>query len=92
MSIEHFEYAPPERADDAPEGETTEIGVGASRLNERFLILTIRRGDRVAPMSVDWKLQAGDVAAIAVNEAEGDEARAALGEAGWKTVVEEGAS
>jgi NhaP-type Na+/H+ or K+/H+ antiporter len=51
---------------------------------ERFVILTVRRGERVSPMSSGFKLREGDVAAIAVHVPEREEAHRLLAEMGWE--------
>jgi NhaP-type Na+/H+ or K+/H+ antiporter len=51
---------------------------------ERFVILTVRRGERVFPMSSGFKLREGDVAAIAVHVPEREEAHRLLAKMGWE--------
>ena len=51
---------------------------------ERFVVLAIRRGGKTLPMHPEFKLQEGDVAAVAVHTPEAGEAREALRSAGWE--------
>ena len=50
---------------------------------ERFVILTIRRAERIFLMSLGFKLREGDAAAIAVHVPEREEAQRLLAEMGW---------
>ena len=49
------------------------------------MILAIRRGERVMPMSEDLALRTGDLAAVAVYVPEREEAQRALAERGWSS-------
>jgi NhaP-type Na+/H+ or K+/H+ antiporter len=50
---------------------------------ERFVILTIRRAERIFLMSLGFRLREGDAAAIAVHVPEREEAQRLLAEMGW---------
>lgn len=50
---------------------------------ERFVMLTIQRGERTFPMSLGFKAKEGDIAAVAVYIPERDTALKILGELGW---------
>jgi len=60
-------------------------------IEERYLILAVRRGDRVVPMSTRFAPRKGDVATVAVHEVEGEEARRRLDDLGWLPVAESAA-
>jgi Trk K+ transport system NAD-binding subunit len=51
---------------------------------EKFVILAVRRGERLTPMSVSFKLKPGDIAAVAVYEPEFDVVVKELETRGWK--------
>ncbi len=78
VEIEHLEFR---ETENSPGDETDEDALPPS---ERFVILAIRRGDKVAPMSGDTVLRAGDVASIAVYVPERDDALRELTERGWR--------
>jgi len=60
-----------------------EDAADAPAVEERYAILTLRRGTRTAPMAMNATIRDGDVAAVAIHEVEGDDARARLSELGW---------
>jgi NhaP-type Na+/H+ or K+/H+ antiporter len=80
LELEHWAFRGAPTAEQAAQGEVeTPPNAG-----ERFVILAIRRGRITRPMSVDFKLRAGDVAAIAVHAPERAEAHRILRELGWE--------
>jgi NhaP-type Na+/H+ or K+/H+ antiporter len=79
IDLEHWEYIGlAGRADGAGPGDASQ-SVGS----ELFVILTIRRGKKVLIMKQGLKLQAGDIASIAIHSAESEAARVALASLGW---------
>jgi hypothetical protein len=64
------------------EGEDRERPVAPT--GERCAILTIRRGERLLPMSAGTALKEGDVAAIALYVPERDAIVSVLSELGWE--------
>ncbi len=71
----------------APEADDDDAENGAApSAGERFIILAIRRGDSVVPMSHDLVPTDGDVAAVVVNLRERDEATQNLETMGWRRV------
>ena len=52
-------------------------------INERLVVLTIRRGEQVMPMYADLKLEVGDIAAVAIHVDEREAARSLLEGRGW---------
>jgi len=61
---------------------------GSARGVERFVILAIRRGGRVMPMTVGTKLKNGDVASIAIYLTEREDALIQLLESGWNRLAD----
>ena len=59
---------------------------------EHFVILAVRRGDRVLPMSTGLAPRAGDVASVAVHPPEADEADRILRARGWHEAPAEAAA
>ena len=53
-------------------------------VGDRFLILTVRRGKRVVPMSLSFKPQEGDLALVAIHVPDREEAHRLLTEMGWE--------
>ena len=80
LEVEHMQFRKLEGREEA--GEEAVAPVVSP--NERFLILAVRRGERVAPMSAGFKFREGDVAAIAVHVPEREEALRLLAEMGWE--------
>ena len=56
---------------------------------ESFVILTVLRGKQLGPMHTGFKLQEGDVAAVAIWADERERAVEVLRELGWAPHVEE---
>ncbi len=77
IEVEYFVFAEQE-ADTPSEPEAPKSDSG-----ECFAILTVRRGERVVPMSLGYPPRAGDVTAVAIHVPERDEALALLAELGW---------
>jgi NhaP-type Na+/H+ or K+/H+ antiporter len=79
LEVESWVYAgEPERA--AVEGEAVAAPPAAE---EKFVILSIRRGNKIMPMHVGLSLQVGDVAAVAIHSEERDSAKETLAAWGW---------
>jgi len=79
IDLQHWEYIGlADRADDAEPNDAPQ-----SAGSELFVILMIRRGKKVLIMKQDLKLQAGDIASIAIHSAESEAARGALSSLGW---------
>jgi NhaP-type Na+/H+ or K+/H+ antiporter len=85
VCIEHREFSPDARDADAEASRSGELPA----VEERYLILAVRRGDRVVPMSTRFTPRQGDVATVAVHTVDAEEARRRLDELGWQ-LVEEG--
>ncbi len=82
--IEHLEFRPkPEipEAESAPEGD---LKKGPSRSNEHYLILAVKRKDRMIPMSQDLVPREGDIASVAIYKPDHDEALRLLQTDGWE--------
>jgi len=79
VSIEEWVYGGPPKP---PEGEELETKPPPNN-GERFVILAVARGKQVRPMHATFKLQAGDVASVAVREDESSRAHDILRELGW---------
>ncbi len=82
--LEHWQWKGLPEVEEA-EGETRP----APASGERFIILAIRRGDDVLPMSHDLMPADGDLAAVVVNLREREEAVRLLEAMGWAWVDEE---
>jgi NhaP-type Na+/H+ or K+/H+ antiporter len=85
VCIEHREFSPDAVDADAEANRSGELPA----VEERYLILAVRRGDRVVPMSTRLIPRQGDVATVAVHTVDAEEARRRLDELGWQ-LVEEG--
>jgi len=73
------------RAATEEKGEKDGEGNGPA-IEERFVILTLTRGARTAPMAMSVSPADGDLAAIAIHEVEGADARERLLALGWLPV------
>jgi Trk K+ transport system NAD-binding subunit len=80
LAVEHM------RLGKVAEGEAADTDTAASlpSSGERFVILTVRRDERILLMSLGFELREGDVAAIAVHVPEREEAQRLLAEMGWE--------
>jgi NhaP-type Na+/H+ or K+/H+ antiporter len=78
LGVEHLVFRGAEAAAEGAERE----GAGA-RSRELYVILSIRRGARVLPMSGGLKPREGDIAAVALSEPDREAALEALGKLGW---------
>ena len=81
LEVAHFVYRGVEKPEEE-EGKDKEPPVALP--GERCAILTIRRGERVVPMSGATQLKEGDVAAIALYVPERDATVTALAGMGWE--------
>ena len=85
--VERFTYGPARRRSSEA---TAELGAPSQpkppgpRSQERYVILAVTRGARIAPMHMSYTPRQEDVASIALFGPERDEARAALAELGWQ--------
>ena len=50
---------------------------------ERYVILTVERGGKTRPMSMNFRPEEGDIATVAIHAPEIDEALRILGTQGW---------
>ena len=80
VSIERWLYRGIEGAPSKPEEPAEKAPIP----KDRFVTLAIRRGERVTPMSVGFKVKPGDVATLAIHVPERDDAHAVLRERGWE--------
>jgi NhaP-type Na+/H+ or K+/H+ antiporter len=87
--VEHLTFTPPASGSEAsaetdaePDPDWTATR-GRSH-HERFVMLAVKRGDAVTPMTRGFSPEPDDLAAVAVYFPERDEALRALGEAGWQ--------
>ncbi len=79
LEVETWEYVGGSDREASADEPPVEIG-------EQFVILSIRRGKKVAPMHAGFSLAAGDVAAVAVHREERESAAEILAALGWKPV------
>jgi hypothetical protein len=87
VDVEHWRYG-----GDAGAGEGSgEDAEGAVIPGELFVILMLLRGGKALPMHEGMKLEAGDVASIAVHVPEAEAAHRALRRLGWSNANESGA-
>jgi NhaP-type Na+/H+ or K+/H+ antiporter len=72
-------------------GEPEESGEGAQppQHNERYVLLSHRRGSRVVPMSASIRPRAGDITLAALHAPEREEALASLARLGWTEVSDD---
>jgi Trk K+ transport system NAD-binding subunit len=83
IDVEHWEYLGlADRGENAEHGDERPAPAG-----ELFVILMIRRGAKALIMKEDLKLEAGDVASIAIHSPESDAARAVLVDLGWSRTL-----
>lgn len=84
VTIEHRRYVADAVADPpAPDADSL------STMEEGFVLVALKRGSRVEPMSTAITPKEGDIATVAIYEVEGDEARGRLAALGWLPVEEE---
>jgi NhaP-type Na+/H+ or K+/H+ antiporter len=83
VSIEHFVYTPVE-----DENEVVEV-TSPGGLDERYVILVVRRDGATVVMDAKWAFREGDRVAIAVHAPEREEALRALVAQGWQIDVSE---
>jgi NhaP-type Na+/H+ or K+/H+ antiporter len=86
VAVEHRVFqppVPPEKGDARAEPERE--APKPPPAEERFVLLTLRRGKRTFPMSMAVEPQKGDVCAVAVYTPERDEAQRVLEQWGWRT-------
>ncbi len=82
VEIEHRVFEAREKAEEDEEVEPPIVG-------ERIVILAVRRGKRIVPMSSDYEPKPGDVASIAVHVPDREEAGVLMQKLGWVPAVEE---
>jgi NhaP-type Na+/H+ or K+/H+ antiporter len=78
LEVSHWVFGGPKYAT-FDQAETPELGA----INERLVVLTIRRGQQVMPMHAGLKLDVGDVAAVAIHIDEREIAESLLEARGW---------
>jgi NhaP-type Na+/H+ or K+/H+ antiporter len=83
LVVEHLVFG----AGESRSGESEPEDRGPLPSQERFVILAVRRGERVFPMWLGFEPKAGDIAAVALYEPERAEALGALRELGWTEQV-----
>ncbi len=87
IRVEYFVYEPkvaPASTDAGGKPENTTPPKESPSQQERYVILTVRRVDKISPMSTAFKLRKGDQAAVALYAPEADAARRELTERGWQ--------
>jgi hypothetical protein len=62
LEVEHWKYR-----GDAPEDEPEPSGELLAAVREEYVLLCVKRGNRVFPMYSDLQLEAGDIAGVAIN-------------------------
>ncbi len=82
VTVEQFDYSPPVSTE-MDTGQTEEPKKPSVMLQERYIILSITRKDRVLPMTQGYDLKKGDVASIALYEPEREKSLELLKESGW---------
>ena len=75
-------------AQDAVEAPASDMDT-ISAADESYVIVAVRRGSRVFPMSVGFALKDGDLATVAVHSVDVDEAHEHLAGLGWLPADEE---
>jgi NhaP-type Na+/H+ or K+/H+ antiporter len=83
VSIEHFVYTPVE-----DENEVVEV-TSSGGIDERYVILVVRRDGATVVMDAKWAFREGDRVAIAIHVPEREEALRALAAQGWQIDVDE---
>ena len=83
VSVEHFVYTPVE-----DESEVVEV-TGSGGLDERYVILVVRRDDVTVVMDANWTFREGDRVAIVIHVPEREETLRALAARGWQIEVDE---
>ncbi|MCP4005165.1 MAG: sodium:proton antiporter [bacterium] len=79
MAIEYRVWEPPAEAEESDGG----VEPAKSATGEDYVILTIQRGDKIRPMHSGFKIQARDVAAVAIHCPEFEEVDLLLRKLGW---------
>jgi NhaP-type Na+/H+ or K+/H+ antiporter len=82
VSIEEWIYGGAPAAPEVEDGDSE--SKSPAHPGERFVILAITRGKQVRPMYARFKLQAGDIATLAVHSDERERAHEILRELGWE--------
>ena len=83
VTIESRRYQP------APEPPpASPVGEALATTEEGYVVIAVRRGARVFPMSSAVTPKEGDVATVAVHEVEGEDARRRLEALGWQPAAE----
>ena len=82
MSVEQFKYY----GGDSVDGSAPSHNVGSQEF-DRYVILSVRRQDRVEPMHVGFDVRDGDLASVAVFSPQHEDAVQALARRGWRAVV-----
>ena len=82
VSVEQFKYY----GGDSVDGSAPSHNVGSQEL-DRYVILSVRRQDRVEPMHVGFDVRDGDLASVAVFSPQREDVVRALARRGWRSVV-----
>ncbi len=85
VTLEKRRYEPVPEPEPRPSGDP----VASATVEEGYVVLAVRRGGRVSPMSSAFTPKEGDVATVAVHEVEGEDARRRLEAAGWQPAPDE---
>ena len=86
VTVERFKFHAPPKEEEPIAEPSDEVKKYSSRLQERYIILTITRKDRVMPMKQNFDFREGDIAAMAIYIPEQEEARRILNEQGWENL------
>jgi len=78
-----YEAAPEEQGGRTRPAEAADRLGGGSSQQERYVILAIRRGEKLIPMSMRFKWKPGDIAAVAIYEPEFDAVVGEMTDRGW---------
>lgn len=84
VTIEQLEYHPPETEPETAGEQDSKQKARPKKAGDPYLILTVKRKDRVAPMTIGFEPKAGDMASVAMYGPNRDEAVRALKEMGWR--------
>lgn len=89
VAIEQHEYDPPQAQPDATGEEDVKEKARPKKAGDPYLILSVKRKDRVVPMTIGFEPQPGDLASVAIYGPGREEAVRALSEMGWRKPIPE---
>ncbi len=84
VKVEYFLYEPPEKPAGVTKEFTSDIPAGSSAVNERYVILAIKRGKSMQVMSFGFAFKKDDIATVAIYKPEFDQAVANMKSNGWQ--------